>query len=387
MRKARPISEQNSTDVENHVRQKRIALGLSQEKLAQAVGITRQAIGAIEAVQYSPATSVALRLARALHCRVEELFSLNDGGELSEGEWSGDFSEPAARVRICRVVDRTVIRPVGALGGLLNFNEPADGTFIASGKNRKRAKVKLLRDRRVVDRQIAVAGCNPAMFLAGEYLRSRPHEGGLVVYLAGNETALAALKRGDVHLAGIHIMDERSGEFNLPYLQRHLKDREYLVTTFASWEEGLIVAPGNPKRLHRVDDLGQRGIRLVNRESGSGARQLLDRRLAGIGLSPKGLHGYQRIVGSHIEVGWCVKQGLADVGMGVRAVARALGLDFVPLQLERYDLVIPKAYLDIHPAVEVLLDIIVSRSFRAELEALGGYDTCDTGKIWSIRAA
>jgi molybdate-binding protein/DNA-binding XRE family transcriptional regulator len=350
-------------------------------------GVTRQAICAIEAGHYSPATSVALRLAQALHCRVEDLFSLSGTGATLEGDCIGSVPELSSRVKVLRVGNRTVIQPLASLGGFVTFTEPADGLLVDRSPQDRRAKVRLLRDLAMVERQIAIAGCNPAMFLAGEYLRRHPNEGGLVVWMTGSESALAALKRGEVHVAGLHILDERSGESNLPYLRRHLKDREYLVATFAAWEEGLIVARGNPKRIRRIDDLGHKGVRLVNREGGSGARRLLDRKLAAIGLRPQQLQGYGLTVGSHLEVAWCIKEGLADAGIGVHAAAAVFGLDFIPLQEERYDLVIPKAYLDIHPALKIFLDTIVSRPFRAEVEALGGYDTRDTGKVLDLTAA
>ncbi len=380
-------SEQQPAEVENRVREKRKLLGLSQEKLASMTGITRQAICAIEAGRYSPATSVALRLARVLHCRVEDLFILSGTGKVVEGDWVGSVPVVASRVKTIRVGNRTIIQPVTSLGGFASFAESADGLLVGGSSTDRRAKVRLLRDQQVVERQIAVAGCNPALFLAAEYLRRRPNEGGLVVCMTGSEAALAALKRGEVHVAGLHIVDERSGEYNLPYLRRHLKDMDCLVVTFATWEEGLIVARGNPKRIRGIDNLGRKGLRLVNRENGSGARQLLDRRLAAIGLRPQRVQGYGRTVGSHLEVAWCIKEGLADAGIGVRAAAAVFGLDFIPLQEERYDLVIPKAYLDIHPALRIFLDTIVSRPFRAEVEALGGYDTRDTGKIVELKSA
>jgi molybdate-binding protein/DNA-binding XRE family transcriptional regulator len=387
MEKANKDLQQRPEEIENHLREKRSSHGLSQEKLAGMAGVTRQAICAIEAGHYSPATSVALRLAQALHCRVEDLFSLSGTGATLEGDCIGSVPELSSRVKVLRVGNRTVIQPLASLGGFVTFTEPADGLLVDRSPQDRRAKVRLLRDLAMVERQIAIAGCNPAMFLAGEYLRRHPNEGGLVVWMTGSESALAALKRGEVHVAGLHILDERSGESNLPYLRRHLKDREYLVATFAAWEEGLIVARGNPKRIRRIDDLGHKGVRLVNREGGSGARRLLDRKLAAIGLRPQQLQGYGLTVGSHLEVAWCIKEGLADAGIGVHAAAAVFGLDFIPLQEERYDLVIPKAYLDIHPALKIFLDTIVSRPFRAEVEALGGYDTRDTGKVLDLTAA
>jgi molybdate-binding protein len=122
-------------------------------------------------------------------------------------------------------------------------------------------------------------------------------------------------------------------------------------------------------------------VRLVNREEGSGARLLLDQRLKGEGIRAKRVRGYCDVVSSHLDVGRRIAEGAADLGVGVEAIARLLGLGFIPLQTERYDLVIPSAFLTGHPGVGRLLEALVSREVRAEIEALGGYSTRDTGKV------
>jgi molybdate-binding protein len=160
-----------------------------------------------------------------------------------------------------------------------------------------------------------------------------------------------------------------------------MKGQDVRVVTFTAWEEGLLIQAGNPKGIRSVADLARKDVTLVNREPGAGARLLLDRRLAMAGIPSAQVNGYQRIARSHLEVGRLVVEGLADAGMGVRSAARFLGLDFIPLQEERYDLVIPAKYLTVHPGLAVLLDTIVSRPFRREMEAMGGYDTRETGKV------
>lgn len=381
--------QQYPGEIENRLRERRKVLGLSQERLAGMAGITRQAICAIEAGHYSPATPVALRLAQALHCRVEDIFCLKAEGEAIEGELVGSFPVGPSKVRakVMQIGKRVLIRPLSALGSVMNFVVSADGLVMGRGAGIRRVQVQLLRDWEAVNRQVVVAGCDPAMFLVGAYLRRRLKEEGLIACMMSSGAAITALKRGEVHVAGVHMVDERSGEYNLPYLRHYLKGPEFLVITFAAWEEGLIVAAGNPKRIRGIMDLARRDVRLVNRETGSGARQLLDRKLIADGIPPERVKGYSRMVNSHLDVAWLVKGGLADVGVGVRAAAGVFGLDFTPLQEERYDLVFPKAYLDIHPALRIFLDTIVSRPFRTEIEALGGYDTRETGKVVETKAA
>jgi putative molybdopterin biosynthesis protein len=246
--------------------------------------------------------------------------------------------------------------------------------------------VRLLKDRQSINRQVALAGCDPAISLAADYL-NRSGGGGLFAFVLGSGAAIDALNRGEIHVAGIHLVDEESGECNLPYLRRHLTGPEHVVVTFAEWEEGLLVAAGNPKAVRSISDLAQANVRFINREPGSGARRLLDRQLAAQGILPGRVHGYDHAVRSHLELAWMINAGLADAGIGVQTAALAFGLGFIPLQRERYDLVIPRLHYETHPGVKALLDILFSGSFRAEIEALGGYDTRASGKVWDLKAA
>jgi molybdate-binding protein len=232
-----------------------------------------------------------------------------------------------------------------------------------------------------------VAGCDPAVFLAGEYLRRRENTVSLVGWTLGSASAIEAMRRGDVHVAGVHVLDERTGESNLPYLRRHLKGGGFTIVTFARWEQGLMVARGNPKRIRGVGDLARKDVALVNREPGSGARLLLDRRLHAAGITVHQSGGYHRMARSHLEVARLVAEGRADAGLGARSAATLYGLSFLPLQEERYDLVMPSAYLSDHPGLSLLLDTIVSRAFRRELGALGGYDTRETGTVQELKKA
>ena len=385
--KAEPFS-----NIENRLRSLRSAKGLSQGDLAGMAGVTRQAIYAIEGNQYLPTTAVALRLAGALGCRVEDLFSLISSGEILEGELIGEFPTGSnrTRVKVARVGQRLMVRPVATLGDVLNFTIPADGLIVGPvlpGRSKKadhrshRVKVELIRDRRLVEEEIVVAGCDPAIFLAGEYLRRRHERSSVLEWTMGSGAAIDALKRGEVHVAGLHIVDPKYGESNVPYLRRHLRGSDFTVITFAAWEQGLMVRRGNPKGIREVADLVRKDVEMVNREEGAGARVLLDQQIAAAGVQSRRMKGYGHLAASHLEVAQRIAQGQSDVGMGVESAARLLGLDFIPLQHERYDLVIPNAYLTSHPGLAVFLETIVSRPFRAEIDALGGYDTRETGKI------
>jgi molybdate-binding protein/DNA-binding XRE family transcriptional regulator len=367
---------------ESHLRQRRQASGFSQRQLASMSGITRQAVAAVEANQYSPATSVALQLARALHCRVEDLFTIKNGDQVIMGELLGSLarSHKGLRALVTNVGGRTFVRPLEGAGELTSLTSSADGLIVGFDPKSRRAKVRLLKDRDMVQRQLVVGGCDPAMFLAARHLNGYD-KNSLVPCLMGNGLALAALKRGELHAAGIHIADEEAPAKKLPDVKRALRGLDCAVVTFAHWEEGLIVRPGNPRQIRAVADVARPTVRIVNREKGSGARRLLDRELQSAGVPATRVKGYADEVLSHLEVAAHVRAGLVDAGVGARAAAAISGLDFIPLQRERYDLVIPRAHYDALPSLRTLLDLIVNKSFREEIEAFGGYDTRDTGKI------
>ncbi len=381
-----------STDhFQNHLKDIRVTQGLSQSELAAKSGITRQAVSAIESHQYLPTTAVALRLAAVLGCRVEDLFSLAAAHDVIEGKLIGSFPQreekiSTIRVKVARVGTHIVVRPVTELGEVLSYSVPADGYALdvhgqASGAM---VRVNLSRERQAIEQEISVAGCDPAIFLVGAHLRQRKDQTSVVGWTMGSMAALRALQQGEVHVAGLHLFDPTTGESNLPFLRRALKGSNYEVITFATWEEGFLVRPGNPKSIHAAADLVDPLITLVNREEGAGARLLIDQRLRAAGIDPNHIRGYERTVSSHFEVARAIASHQADVGIGIRSAAQLFGLDFVPLQAARYDLVVPKAYLKSHPTLANLFDTIVSRSFRAEIKALGGYDTKDTGKLQTL---
>jgi molybdate-binding protein/DNA-binding XRE family transcriptional regulator len=379
-----------SSNIENRLKTLRTAKGLSQGDLGQMAGLTRQAVYAIETSRYLPTTPVALRLAKALQCRVEDVFSLISDGEVIEGELIGPMSaNTRTRVKVAKIGDRTIVRPISELGDVLSLTVPADGLLLgpatSSRRGAKTVKVELLRDHRFVEDEIIVAGCDPAIFLVGDYVRRRSEKTSVIGWTMGSAAALEAVKRREVHVAGLHVQDAQSGEWNLPYLRKHVVPGEMTIVTFARWEAGLMLKRRNPKQVREIADLERKDIVIMNRESGSGARDLLDRRLRGVGLKPTHIKGYDHIATSHIEVARQIAEERADTGIGLRSVARLYNLDFIPLQDERYDLIFPTQLLAQHPTLSIFLDTIVSRVFRSEIEALGGYDTRETGTIRELK--
>jgi putative molybdopterin biosynthesis protein len=369
----------------NAVRAWRERLGLSQHELAARAQTSRQTVAAIEAGRTVPSTVLALRLATALGGRVEELFQLPGPGDAGTrpAHLIGQVSkDPASRrVRLVIVGDRTVAVPLA--GSLLTAPSLAEADGIVCGGRGASVRVRLLSPPGRLADTVVVAGCDPALPVVAAHLHRFHPRYGLTWLSSGSLQALLWLRDGAAHVAGLHLRDPGTGQENVPLVRRVLDGRRAVVLGFARWEEGLMVAPGNPRGIHGVADLARTDVSIINREEGSGARALLDAALAGDGLSASQIQGYARAANSHLAVAQAVALGLVDAGCGVRAAARAFSLDFVPLQRERYDLVIPADLLE-HPPVQAFLDSARTAAVRSELEAVGEYDTSQLGATLAV---
>jgi putative molybdopterin biosynthesis protein len=198
----------------------------------------------------------------------------------------------------------------------------------------------------------------------------------LMVLPVGSLDGLVTLRQGMCHLSGCHLLDV-NGEYNLPFIQHFFPDRAMLVITLAYREQGLMLFPGNPKQLRSLSDLGRPGIVFINRQKGSGTRLWLDNEIHQLGLTTEKIQGYDREVRLHTECARLVQDGEADVAIGLRAAAAQVGLDFIPLFQERYDIVLPQDQTEmLHP----LIDTLQTGSFRQAIKSLPGYDTTHTGE-------
>ena len=196
----------------------------------------------------------------------------------------------------------------------------------------------------------------------------------------GSIEGLIALSRGSSHIAGCHLFDPETGDYNLPYITRYLPGIETIVVNLVYRDIGLIIRPGNPLNISGIKDLSRSGIKTINRQKGSGTRILLDYELMKLGIDPKEVDGYEREVNTHMEVAMAVLSGAADVGLGIFSAAKMLGLEFIHITKERYDLIIPKENLSAPPIIS-LLEVIRSPKFKESISQMGGYDTRETGKI------
>jgi molybdate-binding protein/DNA-binding XRE family transcriptional regulator len=353
----------------NQVRAIREARGLSQAALAQAASLSRQSVSAIEAGRATPAVDVALRIACALECRIEELFGSRTHASLDVEPAS---SALGTRVALARVAGRWVAHPLQRT----ELRASADGLVASVGT--KRATVTPLRSTTELARTIVVMGCAAGLGVLADRLNTRAGAGRFLWLSRSSTAAIEALSRRHAHVAGVHLVDPDTREADLRGVRTIARNAPVAVFTLARWELGLVTAAKNPKRIRSVADFGRRGLRLVTREAGAGAQRVLEAELRRAGLPLSLARTGQIRATGQLEAACAVSMGAADGGIASRDAALAFGLEFQPLSEERYDLVVPESELD-DPRLQRLLEEVTALSFRRELESLG-YDARPAGE-------
>ena len=232
------------------------------------------------------------------------------------------------------------------------------------------------KDRRVL---LAAGSDDPSLGILRDLYAAQLEPGLFFMAPGGSTAGLAAIREGVADLAMSHLLDSETGEYNLPFVKKMLP-AEIVVASLFYRELGLIVAQGNPKGLETISDFVRDGIRIINRQNGSGTRHYCDLELARLSLTPDRIVGYGDIVVTHLEVGLKVLRNQVDAGIATKAVAHMLGLDFVPLTRERFDILIPKERF-FSRAVQTLLGIVGSQEFRARIGPMTGYDLSESGRI------
>jgi putative molybdopterin biosynthesis protein len=242
--------------------------------------------------------------------------------------------------------------------------------------------VELLRSKHDIENTIVCIGSHDnALDLLANILKKRYPKYSLSSAHVGSMGGLVALKRGEAHIAGTHLLDEETGEYNIPFIQKLLPDRKVLLVNLVYREQGLLVPKGNPKSIRGFEDLTRDDIVFVNRQAGAGTRLLTDKCLRELGISPAEVKGYEREEYTHMGVASAVLTGIADTGLAILSSARALDLEFIPVAKERYDLAIPLEYFSTD-MIGCILDIIRhDGEFRGTVTKLGGYDISDMGAI------
>lgn len=227
---------------------------------------------------------------------------------------------------------------------------------------------------------VAVGSDDPVLdLLLGRVAAEHP-DLALSSIAAGSLAGLVALREGRAHVAGIHLLDVDSGEYNVPFVKHLLPEEPMLLIHLARREQGLMVAAGNPCGIRDIGDLARRGVRLINRQRGAGTRLLLHHRLQQANIEPLAVSGYDREAPTHNAVAAAIAAGTADVGPGIRAVADAWGLEFIPLGREQYDLAIPRPVFE-SPHLQPLLAALHDSGFRRAASAFSGYDVSMMAQI------
>jgi putative molybdopterin biosynthesis protein len=290
------------------------------------------------------------------------------------------------RVRLGQVGDRLMAAPLSRGAGVIMSMVRADGLaklprFSEGVDVGADVEVELLRPMADVRRTVVAIGSHDlALDLISNALARRAPGMSLASANVGSLGGLLALSRGEAHLAGSHLLDEQTGEYNVAAVQQYLAGRPMVLVQLAGRVQGLVVPPGNPKNVTTLSDLRRADVLYANRQRGSGTRVLLDYRLKELGIDPRSVRGYEREEFTHLAVAAAVASGAADTGLAILASARALNLDFVPLFSEQYQLIIPRSNFE-SELLAPLLDVIRDPDFHQQVDALGGYDVTDMGRV------
>ncbi len=291
------------------------------------------------------------------------------------------------RVTLGNVGENLMATPSGKGAGAVMSLVRADGLLtIPAGSEGvgagEKVQIELLRPQSEVDATLVTIGSHDNII---DLLANQLHQQQPVIRISsahvGSMGGIMAIKRGEAHLAGSHLLDEASGEYNIPFIQRFLKGKPLKLINLCYREQGFIVQKGNPLNIKSFSDIAENNHSFINRQGGAGTRLLTDKVLRDLGIDPKHIHGYEHEEYTHMSVAAAVASESVATGMGIRAAAVALKLDFVPVAEERYDLIIPDEFYTDAKVKTVLELIRTNTQFHQKILDLGGYNLRDCGKI------
>jgi putative molybdopterin biosynthesis protein len=293
------------------------------------------------------------------------------------------------RMKCGRVNDKIVAIPLDRGAGVTMSLVNADGVLkipknVEGYEAGEEVELVLMRSVEAISRTLVSIGSHDVLMdLIADIIHKQKGMVSLSSAHVGSLGGIMALKKGECHLAPIHLLDEESGIYNLPYLKRYLADQELVLIKGVKRTQGLMVPKGNPKNIKNIRDLAGSDISFVNRQRGSGTRVLFDYLLKKEGIEADNILGYSREMNTHMMVASAVKSGSSDVGIGVLSAANMMGLDFIPIGDEEYDFAMLKENLE-DERVKRFIDVLKSQAFADDLNQLGGYLLESPGQIITV---
>ena len=289
------------------------------------------------------------------------------------------------RVKVGKVGDKFVAAPLARGAGAAMSLVRADGFCVIDQNSEgaeagEKVKIELYRNRREVENTVVIIGSHDLILEIIADMMPQKYDNMFVSSThVGSMGGLMSLKRGEAHMAPIHLLDEATGEYNVSYVKR-LFNEPMAIIKGVNRIQGIMVKKGNPLGIKNIEDLARPEVRYVNRQRGAGTRVLLDYKLKQLGIDGEMINGYEREMATHMSVAAAVASESADAGMGVLSAARAMELDFIEVAFEEYDFAVPVRFLE-SPHIKAFIEIIKSSQFKAELDRLGGYSGDDSGRI------
>lgn len=294
--------------------------------------------------------------------------------------------EEFIRVQLGKTQDKLTAVPLSRGAGVVSSFVKADGLICIPQDSEgveagDKIRVEMLKNSEDIANTIVVIGSHdPLIDEISNFLRKKGSESFVSSSHVGSSGGIMAIKRGEAHIGGIHLLDEETGTYNIPYLKKYFPNNDAVLIHSVYRQQGLMVAKGNPKNIKAISDLAKEGISYVNRQKGSGTRILLDYLLKQDNIAPQTIYGYEREEFTHTSVAAQIASGSGDCGMGIYSAAKIYGLDFIPICNEQYDFLTTKDNLEL-PILKEFIDVLKSKEFTDRMIEMGGYEPNKPGEI------
>lgn len=305
---------------------------------------------------------------------------------LSRSVVSGLKYEEFVRVKLGYVNGKLIATPLSRGAGIVSSFMKADGIMKVPQHSEgfeagKSVAVKLIRPlEELRNTLVAIGSHDPLIDELGDMLHAAYPKLHMSSSHVGSMGGIMAAKRGENHIGGIHLLDEKDGSYNISFIEKYFPSGGVRLIECVGRTQGIMVAKGNPLKINSIEDLRQQGLRYVNRQKGSGTRILTDYMLKKLGIDTKSIYGYEREEFTHNSVAAQISEGSGDAGMGIYSAANIYELDFIPICTESYELLIPD-YAWESEMVQKLIEILDSDEFKERLDRLGGYSYDKPGRL------